>query len=111
MKKICIIAVTSLFPLFLCVLSDLCGEPLPKVQIDKISNTMSKTSDVYYSAKSSAAETQKLLSGTVTQETQQTKKTQETRKTQKTARRSNLQGILKKIETAFLDATLDSNRH
>ena len=69
---------------------------------------MSKAADVYYSAKSSAVETQKLLSGTVTQETQETK---ETREAQITAKRSRILDILKKIETAFLDATLDSNRH
>lgn len=105
MKKICIIAVTSSFLLFLCVLSGLCGEPLPKVQIDKISNSMSKASDVYYATKSSAIETQRLLSGTVTQEAQ---KTQET---SKTAKSSRILAILKKIETAFLNASLDSNNH
>lgn len=102
MKKICIFTVTSSFLLFLCVLSDLCGELLPKGQIDKISNSMSKAADVYYSAKSSAVETQKLLSGTVTQQTQET---------QKTAKRSKILDILKKIETAFLDAALNSNNH
>ncbi len=95
MKKICIIAVTSSFLLFLCVLSDLCGELLPKGQVDKISNTMSKAADVYYSTKSSAVETQKLLSGTTTQKTQ---KTQETRKTPK---RSKLLEILKKSSLHF----------
>ena len=63
---------------------------------------------IYYSAKSSAVETQKLLSGTVTQETQQTQKT---KKTQETAKRSRILDILKKIETAFLDASLNSNNH
>ncbi|HHT9146055.1 MAG: hypothetical protein Q7J76_07420 [Candidatus Brocadiaceae bacterium] len=105
MKKICIIAVTSSFLLFLCVLSNLCGELLPKGHIDKISNSMSKAADVYYSAKSSAVETQKLLSGTATQETQQTQETS------KTAKRSRLLDILKKIETAFLDAAMDGNNH
>ncbi len=72
---------------------------------------MSKAADVYYSAKSSAVETQKLLSGTVTQEAQKTQETKETREAQKTAKRSKLLEILKKIETAFLDAALNSNNH
>jgi hypothetical protein len=59
MKKICIIIITSLFPLFLYVLNGLCGELLPKVQIDKISGSMSKATDVYYAAKSFTIETQK----------------------------------------------------
>ncbi|MBI5308745.1 MAG: hypothetical protein HZB37_10545 [Planctomycetes bacterium] len=48
---------------------------------------MSKSSDVYYAAKSSAIETQK------------------------TAKRSRILEILKKIEAAFLDAALNSNNH
>lgn len=117
MKNICIFAVISPFLLFLCALSGLSGELLPKEQIDAISNTMSKTADVYYSSKSSAIETQKLLSGTTTQQTKrtqetlQTQKTQETRETQKTAKRSKILEILKKIEAAFLDASLNSNNH
>lgn len=66
---------------------------------------------MYYSAKSSAVATQKLLSGTVTQETQQTQETKETRETQKTAKSSRILAILKKTETAFLKATQDRNNH
>lgn len=50
----------------------------------------------------SATETKKLLSGTVTQET---------RETQTIAKRSKIRDILKKTETAFLKATQDSNNH
>lgn len=72
---------------------------------------MSKASDVYYSAKSSAIETQRLLSGTATQETQETQETQKTQETSKTAKSSRILAILKKIETLFLDAALNSNNH
>lgn len=99
------------------VVNDAINNSMSKEQIDAISNTMSKAADVYYSAKSSAVETQKLLSGTATQqtnrtqETLQTQKTQEARETQKTAKRSKMLDILKKIESAFLDTSLNSNNH
>lgn len=96
------------------VVNDTINNAVSKEQIDKISNSMSKASDIYYSAKSSAVETQKLLSGTTTEETRETQRTQETQKTQetsKTAKSSRILAILKKIETAFLNAGLDSNRH
>ena len=96
------IAQSDFEPVINGVANDAVNSSMSKRQIDAISNTMSKASDVYYSAKSSAVETQ---------QTQQTQKTQETRETQKTARCSKLLDILKKIETAFLDAGLNSNNH
>ncbi|MCK6468831.1 MAG: hypothetical protein L6Q53_11645 [Candidatus Brocadia sinica] len=84
------------------VVNDTINNAVSKEQVDKISSAMSKTADIYYSAKSSAVETQRLLSGTATQVTQQT---------QQTKRRSKILEILKKIETAFLDAALNSNNH
>lgn len=96
------------------MINDTVNSSMSKEQIDAISNTISKAADVYYSTKSSAVETQRLLSGTTTQKTQQTQRTQETqetRKTQETAKRSRVLDILKKIETPFLDAALNSNNH
>lgn len=105
------IAETGFEPVINGTVNDAVNTAMSKGQIDALSNIMSKAVDVYYSTKSSAVETQKLLSGTVTQETQQTQETKETRETQKTAKRSRILDILKKIETAFLDASLNSNSH
>lgn len=93
------------------IANDMVSSSMSKVQVDKISSTMTKAADVYNSAKSSAIETQRLLSGTATVETSQAKQTQNTRETQTTAKRSKILDVLKKIETAFLDATLNSNNH
>lgn len=98
-------AQTGFEPVIRVVANNMVSSSMTKGQVDKISNAMSKASDVYYSAKSSAVETQWLLSSTATQGTPQTKKTQ------KTAKSNRIRCILKKIETVFLDASLDSNRH
>lgn len=92
------------------MINDTVNSSMSKEQIEAISDKMSKAADVYYSTKSSAVETQKLLSGTATQQTQQTQRTQETQKTQETAKRIKILDILKKIETAFLDVSLNSNK-
>ncbi|MCF6156936.1 MAG: hypothetical protein E3K36_17245 [Candidatus Brocadia sp.] len=112
-----ILARSGFEPVINGVVNDAINNAVSKEQVDKISNTMSKAADVYYSAKSSAIETQMLLSGTATQQTKrtqeilQTQKTQETREAQKTATHSKILYILKKIEAAFLDASLNSNNH
>ncbi len=112
-----ILARSGFEPVINGVVNDAINSSVSKEQTDAISNTMSKAAEVYYSAKSSAVETQKLLSGTTTrqtkrtQETLQTQKTQEARETQKTTKRGKILDILKKIEAAFLDASLNSNNH
>lgn len=112
-----ILARNGFEPIINGVVNDAINNSMSKERTDALSNTMSKAADVYYSAKSSAVETQKLLSGTTTQQTKrtqqtlQTQNTQKTRETQKTARRSKILDIFKRIEAAFLDASLNSNYH
>ena len=113
MKKICLFAVTLFLsacrvntilaqsgfePIINSTVNDTINGVVSKGQVDKISNTMSKVADVYYSAKSSAITTQQLLSGTTTQQTQRTQETQQTQNTQethKTAKRSRILDIFK----------------
>lgn len=78
------------------MVNDAVNAAVSKEKRDSISDTMFRAADVYHSAKSSAAAAQRHLNGTATQHT---------------AKKSWLFEIFKKIESAFLDASLNSNNH